>query len=755
MAARYRLNTLLASLPIDATVLLGWQSYQDPVHLQQVRDGLRETHLVRRSRDRVEVIGYSADAEIIGESREERLVNRPDITQNLLREWLGRSLAGRGLRIRPGRVVEYISERSDSNLLAECLVHGVQLPEGLGCRIAADFDVRRIRGTSGQTRFVIVIDVRTRITIDCTLAVICSLGVDVRELYVRREVVTPQGSRQRLAGRITAVEGDAALLDDNDPDVPSLPTAAAWLEPRKENLERVVRAIAGPHSTEILDRLKARIADRIGGMERPALVDKWVGIIRGLPDAVAQDVRVRFDKTVMHADGDRFPPFEVYGKPRLVFDVGRTKTEAWNQGGLDKFGPYNFERFAPKQLNVALICQASRQGEVERFVQKIFNGIPGSKYAEKGFIRRFHLERPALRIFPCRSPTAKHYREAVAVAIDDATTRNERWNLALIQTDEAFHQLRGDENPYLVTKALFLAQQVPTQAFEWESIRPGIQVDTTVNNLGLAAYAKVNGIPWLLPVHQTVAHELVIGLGSFEAFESRLGGRERYIGVTTVFSADGRYLLESRTPATPAGEYLPALLAALERAIAEVRVQNAWTDEQPVRFVFHVFKDFNQNEIEAVKRLMARLRLPHADFAFVHLVEEHPFMLFDPAQEGVGNRTRKGAAAAPRGLRVDLAHNETLVCLKGPKELRQWTDGIPKPILLRLHKDSSFKDLSYLARQVYDFSCLSWRTLLPSPLPITILYSDLVARNLLLLRDVTGWSPEHILGPVGRSRWFL
>jgi len=265
----------------------------------------------------------------------------------------------------------------------------------------------------------------------------------------------------------------------------------------------------------------------------------------------------------------------------------------------------------------------------------------------------------------------------------------------------------------------------------------------------------VNGIPWVLPVHQTIAHELVVGLGSFEASESRRGRRERYIGVTTVFSADGRYLLESRTPATPADEYLEAMLAALERAISEVRRQQAWTNEQTVRLVFHIFKDFNQTEIEAVKALMTRLQLPHVEFAFVHIVADHPFMLFDLNQDGVGDRTRKGEAAPPRGLRVDLGHHEALVCLKGPKELRQMTDGIPKPFLLRLHRDSTFKDLSYLARQVYDFSCLSWRTLLPSPLPITVIYSNLVARNLLLLRDVQGWSPENILGQVGRSPWFL
>ena len=129
-------------------------------------------------------------------------------------------------------------------------------------------------------------------------------------------------------------------------------------------------------------------------------------------------------------------------------------------------------------------------------------------------------------------------------------------------------------------------------------------------------------------------------------------------------------------------------------------------------------------------------------------------MLFDPDQAGIGQR-HKGESAAPRGLRVSLAREEALVCLKGPKELRQWTDGLPKPLLLKLHPDSTFKDLSTLARQVFDFSCLSWRSLLPSPLPITVLYADLVAEKLLQFRDVTGWSPEHILGPIGRSRWFL
>lgn len=752
---QFRLNTLLAWLPSDATVSLGQQAYQDRGHLDDLRERLHNTHLVKRSREGIECVPYAQEGEVIGEKQGVKLISRPDISQNLLREWLARCMARYGVRRAAGGVISYISERPESNLLNDALVGGIHLPVGLGRRIAADFDVRRIQGTSGQSRMVITIDVRSRITIDCSLPALVETGLSLTGLYVQREVETPRGLRRRLAGRVRSVDGEILILDDNDPDVPTIPMISAWLEPRKENLERIVKTVAGRLGNVILDRLQTRVAERLGGKERPALVDEWVDAIRKFPNDLAQGVPIHLDTAVLHADGRRFPNYEVYEKPQLVFDVARTKTERWNQRGLDKHGPYNFERFSPRRLNIALVCQESRQGDVERFVKKLLDGISGSKYAENGFVRRYHVDRPNIRTFTCQTAMATHYRDAVAAAIDDATTRNEKWNLALIQTDEAFHDLTGDENPYLLTKALFLTHQVPTQAFEWESIKPGVQIDATLNNIGLAAYAKVNGIPWLLPVHQTIAHELVIGIGSFEASKSRFGRREKYIGVTTVFTADGRYILESRTPATPADLYLPALLAALRRVVGEVRKQLAWTTDQQVRFIFHVFKDFNQREIEAVKDLMKGLELPHAEFAFIHLVEDHPYMLFDPSEEGVGSGQRRGVSTAPRGLRVDLARSEALLCVKGPREVRQWTDGIPKPILLRLHRDSTFRDLSYLARQVYDFTCLSWRTLLPSPLPISVLYSDLVARNLLQLRDVSIWTPETILGPVGRSRWFL
>ena len=49
----------------------------------------------------------------------------------------------------------------------------------------------------------------------------------------------------------------------------------------------------------------------------------------------------------------------------------------------------------------------------------------------------------------------------------------------------------------------------------------------------------------------------------------------------------------------------------------------------------------------------------------------------------------------------------------GAKEVKQASDGLPRPILLRLGRGSTFNDMTYLTRQVNTFACHSWQQLLP------------------------------------------
>ena len=88
-------------------------------------------------------------------------------------------------------------------------------------------------------------------------------------------------------------------------------------------------------------------------------------------------------------------------------------------------------------------------------------------------------------------------------------------------------------------------------------------------------------------------------------------------------------------------------------------------------------------------------------------------------------------------------------------DLKSALHGAPKPLLLKLHRQSTFTDIEYLARQTYRFTSMSWRNMYPSRIPVTILYSDLIADLLGHLRHVRNWNADAVATQLRSSRWFL
>src|SRR5262249_40537847 len=137
---------------------------------------------------------------------------------------------------------------------------------------------------------------------------------------------------------------------------------------------------------------------------------------------------------------------------------------------------------------------------------------------------------------------------------------------------------------------------------------------------------------------------------------------------------------------------------------------------------------------------------------------DHPFQLFDEGQEGMWYgpaKTVKGVYAPQRGRYIQLSRNEAILTMTGPTDVKQPSDGLPRPLLLRLHRESTFADMPYLANQVSRFALHSWRSFFPSPLPVTMQYSDLIARLLGLLGKLPRWNADVLLGQIRESRWFL
>ena len=144
-----------------------------------------------------------------------------------------------------------------------------------------------------------------------------------------------------------------------------------------------------------------------------------------------------------------------------------------------------------------------------------------------------------------------------------------------------------------------------------------------------ATYAKLGGTPWLLKARASTDHELVFGLGSHTRKEGRRGSGERVVGITTVFSSQGNYLLDARTAAVPFDRYPETLRATLVEAIERVRKDEAWRTGDTVRLVFHAFTQLRHGTANAVIDAVASMGLAGVKFAFLHVVEDHPFTLFD------------------------------------------------------------------------------------------------------------------------------
>jgi len=669
--------------------------------------------------------------------------------------------------------LKILSGRPADQLLSGCAQNGVVIPSWLEKKISYRFDTRTIHPDDQPSLSVLTCDVRTSniISASCDELLRVSIPLESRYVQIHKDGDDPRiVPKSQLVGKVVRVEDEKLVLEDFIPGYETIEPSKAYLEPRRENLSWCLSHLFPGSSQQILDRLDGVAAKLQMGPERLKRIKALLSYLQSEPLEVAPGLTFTLGQPFKERTKNRwFPNCEVIRKPILVFDPGNSppRTDVWNERGIDEHGPYDQRFFSPKRPRVALICQAQSQGQVEQFIHKFIEGLPtvisgSGKYARapyaKGFRRRYALEKIDVHLFTAADSRAVSYRSACRQAIEFAAQENEPWNLAFIQIDEAFHQLRGDENPYLITKSMFMKQQIPVQEITLEKMTsPNSDLVFIMNDISIATYAKLGGVPWILKSDSPISHELVIGLGGHHLSESRLGAKERIVGITTVFSSSGDYLLESKTAAVPYEGYAEALLTSLRKSIETIREEQNWKSTDSVRLIFHTFQQVKDTEVTVVDKVMSELGLPNVQYAFVHFVDDHPLILFDENQQGAfaPGGIKKGALAAERGTMLRLGQREALVSFTGPRDLKQAKDGIPKPILLRLHRNSTFKDLTYIARQAFNFSCHSWRTFSSAPLPVTILYSELIARLLRELEDVSDWDPDAMLSLIGRTRWFL
>lgn len=438
-------------------------------------------------------------------------------------------------------------------------------------------------------------------------------------------------------------------------------------------------------------------------------------------------------------------------KPQFTF--ANSSTHGIIEYGLQNFGPYSKLHFDKNNPSICVICAETQKGSVETFIHKFLKGIDGHKNFSSGFEGKFGIGRASVNFFTFRYNTPQDYKKAIDKALEFKEDC-EQWDLALVQIENQFKELAVIDNPYFTSKATFMARNIPVQDFTLEMVQQqDNNLGYSLNNMALAVYAKMGGVPWLLKAIPTVAHELVIGIGCAYISEANKNLKEnRVMGITTVFSGSGQYILTGKSNAVRNTEYKNELTNVLKDVFNKIKTSMDWFEGDTIRIVFHsMAKEFNQEEITAVKEVVGSFNKYNIEYAFVKISKDHLFEIFDTTRK----MEKKGFFAPLRGQYLPLSDYKALLCLTGGNELKRVNDGHPQGVVISIHKDSTFKDIKYLCRQIYNFSAHSWRSYFPSPLPVTIMYSNLIAYSLGWLEKLPQWDNSCLFQKAGRAKWFL
>lgn len=706
----------------------------DADKLGKLRQDYRSTHSFYRQSDKILIFSPDGKYPVDGKKVSFNLKNNNRLLCFLFKDGLTRYLKELGRKPIGFNPIELVSARPDDNILSTI--------------IQTDFPFSIFAKYKLDTR---IIDGIANLVIDCSTKTVVNQSCDYfisQKFDLTGRCITQEGEDgyRKIIGVISRVDGDKIHYQTIDDEPDEINASDVFLEASRQNFDDCIRFLYPSQADAIIEKIRVAISSFNGGENKRQRINKLHAFLKSKGVNILSGIQVDIGEAP-----DIQNKCMQFDKPVFVFnDNGQAN---WAERGFTQFGPYTKRTFDKNDPSICVICLEQYKGQVEQFVRKFLKGISGHKYFSNGLEGKFSLGTSRVEVFTTDDERVASYKSVIESAIQKKAQDGGKWDLAIVQVRQSFKALRVEDNPYYIGKSIFFLHQIPVQDFTLELLSQSeASLGYSLNNMALASYAKMGGVPWLLKSSPTLSHELVIGIGSANLQENRFSGNQRVMGITTVFSGDGSYLVSNTSKAVPPDRYCDALTTVLSNTIDKIQIRMNWQRGDTIRIVFHAsVKKFNREEIQAVKTVIEKYAEYNIEYTFLKISEHHGLHMFDSARAN----ERKGKYAPPRGKYLKLSDYEMLVYLIGGHELKQVSDGHPRGLILNVHRDSTFKDIKYLSAQLFNFSSHSWRSYFPNPMPVTISYSDLIARNLGWLNQVPDWSDSIMVGKIGQTQWFL
>jgi len=706
-----------------------------------------------------------------------RLAEQPRLFERMIEDAVFRRMKELGFEERGAGWVNY----QKPSLLAHVPSLATAVKEDIGIYPKIIAEVFFSKKPDGELMIGLVVDVlyATRMQISAAEWKAAGLEEQLRGIYVNLLPNNPEANRLpdmvgRCVGRIDGLRGETAILSDlRDRQLAAAALGSVAPEPTRVNLGRY---LAARYERAYAAGEKA-LTQQLRELVRPKSRHKFArGLVldRLQPEdtpyadeglTIAPGVTVRFDDMAV-TGADTFPVRRLVD-PEYSFDGAGQKHERKVDQGLQRFGPYDQERMARKQLRLLVVVPAEHLGETKLAMQKLLNGVSTLRNVFTGLKKMYRLHDLQITYSVAATANMKDYSEAVHRSLREAPAAQAgepHFHMLLTVIREAHRNLPTSENPYYQTKALALiTEHVPTQAITVEKLRQkDDNLQYILNTMAVACYAKLGGTSHVLklPKPDDTPTELIFGIGRSTGSireSGRYGDREQTVGFATVFRANGEYVYNDSTPYCDDDKYEEALEETIRRSIERVAAFEQLPDGAPLQLIFHVSRRAGHREERPILNAIGKLPRYKIKFALVHVNDDHRMQLFDLANRNPKSRygdAKPEAAYLPaRGMAVTIGPRERLVTFIGVGQYRG--NGSPAPLRITLDKRSTFTDIEYLTQQLYLLSFMSVRSLNPGIAPVTISYAERLAQLTGQLRGVQQWTVELIRLKLGHKLWFI
>ena len=375
--------------------------------------------------------------------------------------------------------------------------------------------------------------------------------------------------------------------------------------------------------------------------------------------------------------------------------------------GLKEYGPI---QTPPRDKPVKFIFVFHEEdkelaNKIYSYLRKGYKSFPGLE----SFVKiKFDIDTTKSIRFVDRNPIAE-IRSAIQQIQFDPNTTYAALYISRIKKDT---DNEDDDEVYYKVKELLLQHKITSQVVFKDNIE-NPSFNYFLPNIAIALLAKLGGIPWRL--YRPIKNDLVIGIGADRSTVMR----DKFIGNAFCFRNDGSFkgfdaFEKSNTK---------ALAESIKQSIEGYIAENLGCE----RLVVHYYKSMSWEEEAPIRKLLEHLSLslPYI-VVTINSTESKDYVLFDSSFDGKMPQS---------GTFIKIKRDELILCNNTRYSLNTGTrlDGFPLPIKIKF-KTSNYEKINdnevvrELVDQVYQFSRMYWKSVRQRTMPVTIEYSELVAK---------------------------